>query len=388
MLEHDEQGAQIHAWSTSIVAYLIAKEAMPRYATEVFYAGLLHDLGAVGALTQILRQPMPATQQADPHLINHPINGAQLVRGMPTPLNSHLIADMVLDHHEWWDGRGYPNAKQAGEISLGGRILRIADAYSIRVLMLSTKGLTLDEEYFDQTGPGREFSPELFELFLHRMSSEQETFQQLTDPLRLEGLFLRIRDELPQVTLFLEPLLWERLLALFAETVDQKNPFLAGHCRRVADYAGQLGEALGLGPEEIAELRSCAMLHDVGKVGMPISILEKPGPLDDDEWDVIKQHTLRGEQVLSIVPLFQKLIPIVRHEHERYDGLGYPDGLQGEDIPLFSRIIAVADAFDAMTSARPYHKVRTAQATLEVIAQGVGRQFDPGVVAAAQQVFR
>jgi two-component system cell cycle response regulator len=152
------------------------------------------------------------------------------------------------------------------------------------------------------------------------------------------------------------------------------------HAGRVAALAGRVAEDLGLATAETRELELAARLHDVGKLAIPDAILDKPGPLTDDEWRFIHQHTAIGEHILEGAPALARLAPIVRASHERVDGTGYPDGLAGDAIPLASRIILACDAYDAMTDARPYNKaVSTPQAIAE-LRRGAGTQFDARVV--------
>jgi two-component system cell cycle response regulator len=152
----------------------------------------------------------------------------------------------------------------------------------------------------------------------------------------------------------------------------------------VAVLARSVGERLGITGPELDDLERAAELHDIGKIAIPDAILNKPGPLDIEEWDFMRRHTLIGESMLSAAPVLQAAARIVRSSHERFDGAGYPDGLRGEQIPLASRIVFVCDAFHAMTSDRPYGAAGSVDAALEELAECAGTQFDPVVVEAFQ----
>jgi putative nucleotidyltransferase with HDIG domain len=165
-----------------------------------------------------------------------------------------------------------------------------------------------------------------------------------------------------------------------------RNPHTHGHCRRVARHAERIARAMHLGAAEVAEVRTAALIHDVGKVYTPADILHKPGPLTDEEFEVIKRHCVDGADMLSPVR-DSRLAAIVRHHHERLDGSGYPDGLEGEEIPLAARIIAVADTFDAITSHRPYRRARSQQDGLAVLAAEAGGALDPDAVEAFLHVY-
>ena len=154
------------------------------------------------------------------------------------------------------------------------------------------------------------------------------------------------------------------------------------HSRRLTQLAVRVGRRLRMNGEAIDELRRAATLHDIGKVGIPDAILTKPGPLEPEEWQFIRQHTLIGERILSAAPALRPIATIVRATHERWDGQGYPDHLRGSEIPLAARIVAVCDAHDAIITDRCYNPARTPQAAREELAREAGHQFDPDVVAA------
>jgi two-component system cell cycle response regulator len=157
---------------------------------------------------------------------------------------------------------------------------------------------------------------------------------------------------------------------------------LALHARSVASLAVRVCRRLGLDDAETRLVEDAALLHDVGKLAIPHTILDKPGPLDDHEWSVVRRHPLLGEAVLAAVAPDPEVQELVRHHHERWDGVGYPDGLAGEQIPLGARIIAACDAYDAMTTARSYCAARSMTAALAEIVREAGRQFDPDVALA------
>jgi two-component system, cell cycle response regulator len=171
------------------------------------------------------------------------------------------------------------------------------------------------------------------------------------------------------------------------QVLKECEPGLDGHLQVVAALAREVGARLGLAGTELAELTRAAELHDVGKVALPASILRKTGPLDDSEWSFVRQHTLVGDRILSAAPALSSLAHVVRASHEHYDGGGYPDGLAGEDIPLAARVVAVCDAYHAMTSDRPYRSALPHWEAMEELARCAGHQFDPVVVAAFRELM-
>ena len=167
-----------------------------------------------------------------------------------------------------------------------------------------------------------------------------------------------------------------------AAAMDMRDRRTAQHSEDVVDLASQVGSLLELEPASLLELEFAARLHDVGKIQVPDAVLNKPGPLDPDECDVIRCHAAWGAETLSRIPGLEAVATIVRFHHERWDGHGYPDGLIGARIPLASRIISVCDAFGAMTSDRPYRDAMASRDALQEIRAGAGTQFDPAVVVA------
>jgi diguanylate cyclase (GGDEF)-like protein len=174
---------------------------------------------------------------------------------------------------------------------------------------------------------------------------------------------------------------------LLLAVLDQHAPELRPHCDWVGDLAQSVAEQLGLDQDEIDDIALAADLHDIGKIVIPRSILHKPGPLDASEWEMIRRHTVIGETILNGAPVLAGIAALVRSTHERVDGDGYPDGLVGDAIPLGSRIIAVCDAFDAMTSDRSYHNAIPREAAIAELETDAGTQFDRRVVAAARTVL-
>ena len=165
------------------------------------------------------------------------------------------------------------------------------------------------------------------------------------------------------------------LIAL-TRTIDAKSKWTAGHSERVARYCEQMGEALGLDDEELRLLSMSAILHDIGKIGVPEAVLDKPGRLTEDEYDLIKTHPERGVLIIKDIPTFERIGNGVLDHHERWDGSGYPGGKSGEEISLFGRIIAVADVYDAVTYERPYRKGMTAQEARDFMLGNKGVMFE------------
>jgi putative nucleotidyltransferase with HDIG domain len=176
-------------------------------------------------------------------------------------------------------------------------------------------------------------------------------------------------------------------IEVLATAIDAKDPYTQGHSRRVTQYSVAIAEELNLSQKEIENVRYAGLLHDVGKIGIKDSIIRKPGRLTDEEYAIIKKHPAIGAKILRPVDFLADKIPGVLHHHEYYDGRGYPDHLTGETIPLHGRIICVADAFDAMTTNRPYRKGLTVKTAIGELKKFSGKQFDPVCVEAFLRAF-
>ena len=172
------------------------------------------------------------------------------------------------------------------------------------------------------------------------------------------------------------------VVTALAQALEERDQYTGEHSETVVDLTARVAEALALDELEVKTIRTAALLHDIGKVGIPDQILHKPGPLDTREWEIMRQHPAIGERILRAIPGMGSVARIVRHEHERWDGTGYPDGLSGEAIPVGARIILACDAYHAMTSDRPYRKALSHHTAMTELTSNAGSQFDPQVIEA------
>jgi hypothetical protein len=174
----------------------------------------------------------------------------------------------------------------------------------------------------------------------------------------------------------------------FIQVIETKDLYTRGHSERVSEGVGMLGRHLGLADDRQTALEHAGLLHDVGKVGVPTSIIQKSGRLDDSEMDAIRLHPARGVELIGNIPFLEEVKSAVLHHHEKYDGSGYPAGLSGENIPYFARIIGIVDAFDSLTSTRSYRPARGTEETLAILIQDRFSHFDPRLVDAFVEVIR
>ena len=210
-----------------------------------------------------------------------------------------------------------------------------------------------------------------FDQLLLLIESAIKSVKQMDEIKRINEKLEDSKDQLEQAYL--------DMVQTLRYTVEAKDSYTRGHSDRVSEYSVLIGEKLGLSAEQIKTLRIGGLFHDIGKIGIPDSILLKPAKLTDEEYSQIKNHPSIGAHILGSAAIFQDIIPIVKHHHERYDGNGYPSKLKGEEIPYLARIAAVADTFDAMTSRRSYRGPIDVEHVKEEIKRCEGTQFDPQI---------
>jgi putative nucleotidyltransferase with HDIG domain len=224
-----------------------------------------------------------------------------------------------------------------------------------------------------------QISPWTLALFLVPATAAQRLYGLYQEQRRLAGDLSTANDTLERANL--------QFAAALVATLDARDQYTAGHSAAVAIYSRDVAERMGLSPEMQEHAYLCGLVHDIGKIGLPPGLLEKPGALTLDERRQMQEHSAIGEKILAHVDEYSEIATVVRFHHERIDGQGYPDGRRGESIPLVSRIIAVADAYNAMTSDRPYRDAMPSRVARLRLAQAVDGQFDTAVVAAFEAIL-
>jgi HD-GYP domain-containing protein (c-di-GMP phosphodiesterase class II) len=256
------------------------------------------------------------------------------------------VAAAVAASDEHWDGRGRPNGRRGEEIPLLGRIICLAQTMEVFASVDGARG-ALDVA---RSRRGSWFDPALVDVCA-TLEREIDVWYALDE----WGLHEAVRDFEPgDVDLLAGPGALDRIASAFAAVVDAKSHYTALHSARVTAIAVQMAESLGMEAQAVVELRRAALLHDLGKLSVPNSILDKPGPLTAEEWETMRLHPYYTQRILDHVSGFQELAFVASSHHERLDGRGYFRGLRAEQIPLGARILAVADIFEALTAERPY----------------------------------
>ncbi len=382
MMDLDENRKLYHAWRVAILAERMSLKILPEYRTQIFYAGLLHDIGAISLKDHVIHYPDLQEHFKNPVLLNHCEKSAQIVKEIG-PLSA--ASQMILDHHEYWNGIGYPKGKKGQNINLGGQILRIADTFDI--LARSKPRLDFDGIKKSLTERrGKEFSHMMCDLAISTLE-EDGFFEEIINENKVSVLLPKIINELPDLDLSSCDNDVRSAVRVFAQVIDAKHSYTAGHSERVANYTYTLARALDIPEDEAEKYEIAAYLHDAGKVAVSKAILNKPASLTVDEYSCMKRHPVYTMEIISMVTELKDLVRIAGGHHEKYDGSGYPDGSRGQNIPIGARIMAVADSFDAMTSPRPYQKTKTKEEAKEELLKCSGSQFDPEVAKVAIKVL-
>jgi putative two-component system response regulator len=179
----------------------------------------------------------------------------------------------------------------------------------------------------------------------------------------------------------------ESVLFTLARSIEGKDPYTHGHCERLSECSARLGQHLDLSEDQITALRRAGVVHDIGKVAVPDSILLKPAKLTSEEWKLMKEHPVMGERICAPLKSFRPVLPIIRHHHEKLDGSGYPDGLRGENIPITARVLQIVDVYDALTTERPYKKAFSVPEALQTMKDEVGKGWwDAHIFAQFEQL--
>ena len=292
--------------------------------------------------------------------------GAEIARKMR--FSDNVIA-AIRSFDEHWDGGGMPAGLSGEDIPIYSRVSLIAQIVDV---FQTADGIDAAKREIRHRS-GTWFEPRLVTAF-ERVATEDEFWRML----RSEDLQSAIFNFEPaQKRTIVDEDFLDDISAAFAQVINSKSPYTSGHSERVTLFTDLIAEQLGFEPTQRRWLRRAALLHDIGKLGVSNSILDKPGKLDDEEWVAVKRHTTLGEMVLSRINAFGDLASIAGGHHERLDGKGYPRGLKDHEITLEVRIVTTADIFDALTAERPYRPAMPVDKALTIMADMVGTALDP-----------
>ncbi len=291
------------------------------------------------------------------------------------------VAEAIQNLDEHWDGSGKPVGLHGRAIPLASQIALLAQVADVFYMISGREAATQEIE----SRSGTWFDPKLVEMFMS-LAEWDEVWETLSSPSLADKVLALEPEEHTQLA---DDDYLDSVSKGFAMVVDSKSPFTAGHSERVAVYTDLIAENLGFDVAHRRWLRRAALLHDIGKLAISNTILDKPSKLNDVEYAQIKTHSKLSAEILSGIPAFHNIVAVAGGHHERLDGKGYPFGLTESQINLETRIVTVADVFDALTADRPYRKAMGIDEALRIMAKEVGTAFDPtclnALVAALDQ---
>jgi len=371
-----------HAWRVAIFAKEIAELEKFDEKKELFYSSLLHDVGGVGLPHHIVYYLLREQQLFNPTVSAHPLVSAEITSNIP---GVSKASKFVLDHHEWWNGHGYPRGKQENEISLGGQIIRLAD--SIDLILQRGKVQFSDLVNGLSKHSTLSFSKRMADLGIEFLKQDN-FYKEISEEEKLTKIFSDEKKEVGMIKVKSGTDAIGIALEVFSQIIDAKHPYTIGHSKRISRYSLLIAIALGLPHDEVTKIKWAALLHDIGKLSVPRRVLDKPSSLTKRQYEMVKKHANYTFEIVSTISDFKEIAKIASGHHERYNGSGYPLGLKGEEIPLGARILALADAFDAMTSGRPYRKSNDINKACDEIKRCAGVHFDPKIAKEAVPVLK
>jgi HD-GYP domain-containing protein (c-di-GMP phosphodiesterase class II) len=359
-----------HALAVGLISGLLAKR-LGLEPERLYLGGLLHDIGGIGIFENIVSEPLFSEKwlEDDLEFKLHPEVSYRMVKEF---LNLDITG--IKEHHELFNGKGYPGGKAGEEISTGGYVIGIADKFEI---ISRIKGYRLSEirkvlkEWCDTIYPAF-----LVDELLGLLHEDRRLLYDIQTLLALDGRLVNLESSMVFSDILIKE---EALYKFFSIAIALKHPYTLEHSERVCYYSKIIGEGIELDQESMMVLETSAYLHDIGKVGIPRGLLEKPAALSSYEARLMMEHVLKTYEILNVSKSTKELAFIASSHHEALDGSGYPFGLYGEEIPLISRIISICDIYDALTSSRAYRSAYSKDEALSIMEKEFKEKIDMGL---------
>lgn len=377
-----------HSIRVSVISWFIGKKLGfdNNDINELFVSAILHDIGGLSKgkniADSISMNPDPFSQKTNFYIFSHTHRGHYFLRRFPT---LRKVADIVFAHHEFFNGTGFPLGLKEEKIPLAARIIRIAD--SVDITLRNYEINTVDElTSFLSITLSDEFDPSIYKNF-EKLLEENDFFEKIKDPAYIEKKFEAVVKSLRDDKYLYSTDTINRLFENIAILTDSITSHEKNHSLRVAEFAEKIVMGLDFDTSEVINTRWSAFLHDIGKIKNDHSVYSKKTKLTTHDWDVIYSHPKLSYSIVNNVPGMEKIAYYVLYHHENFDGSGYPEGLSGEKIPLISRVLRVADAFEAMTSEQIYQRKRDWQLAMKELSNCAGKQFDPKIVELFTNIY-
>ncbi len=360
-----------HVLAVGLISGLLAKR-LDLEPERLYLGGLLHDIGGIGVFEDIVTEPLLNDKwlENDMEFKLHPEVSYRIVKEF---LNLDIIE--IKEHHEQLDGKGYPGRKVGEEISTGGYVIGIADRFEI---LSRRKYYRLPEirrvlkEWCNTIYPSF-----IVDELMGLLYEDIRLLYDLQTPLVLEERLINLESTMDFSELLIKE---ENLYKFFSIAIALKHPYTQEHSERVCYFSRIIGESIALDEDSLRLLETSAYLHDIGKVGVPRGLLNKPTALSPSEAMMMMNHSIKTYEILNVSKRMKKLAFIASCHHESIDGSGYPLGLSGEEIPLLSRIITIADIYDALTSARAYRSAYSKTEAFDIIEKEFRQKIDMGLL--------
>lgn len=350
----------------------------PRKIQQLYFAGLLHDIGKISIDINLLKKKEKLTDSEFQLIRHHSVMGCKITAMLPELSD---IAFWIRWHHEKWDGTGYPDKLYKDQIPVEVQILSTMDCFdSMQTPRFDRDKLSMEESFnIIKSERDTSFNPVIVDMICDMIEKDEIT------PGKSSDKFIELKHKYLRTPIIVnEDHNWSvvgmtgiyPILRLFARVIDAKHSYTHGHSTRVSILSKYLAGVAGFSQRDLLKVEVAGLLHDAGKISIPLEILNKSNLPDTNEWVIIKNHPVHSSNLLKSISLIKDIADITHQHHERLDGSGYPWGAKENEIDILAQIIAISDTFDAMTSQRTYRGKVSAEEAYREIERGLGYLYN------------